>query len=257
MRLTNFSFIFGFFCAVSFEMYSSQTSCLRGVSLPALLTANLPLLLHEHLFAFWERSDRKNSTMRTIQSGIAAALGTAAIVATLTLAGGSVANAAATASTSSDQAKASCWADLSTGESICVPDGVDLISTVEADTGLTISIPAGTIIGGVKTSSGVASASLLSVQSTSTSHIVSAIYQDINYGGGTFFMTADSAGCDWGIPSLGAFGWNDRASSFKSYSGCVTALYQNDNYGGTRIGFSSYKSSLGSMNDAASSWATQ
>jgi hypothetical protein len=195
--------------------------------------------------------------MRTIQSGIVAALGTAAIVATLTLAGGTVASAAPTAPTSSSQAKASCWAALSTGQSICVPDGVNLIATVEADTGLTISIPAGTTIGGVKTSSSLASASHLSVQAATTTHIVSAIYQDINYGGSTFVMTADSAGCGWGIPSLGDFGWNDRASSFKSYGGCVTALYQNDNYSGTRIGFSSYKSSLGSMNDAASSWVTQ
>ncbi len=194
--------------------------------------------------------------MRTIQSGIAAALGTAAIVATLTLTGGAAANATTTDATSSDGAQASCWADLDTGQSLCVPDGVSLISAVEAATGQNISIPAGTVIGGVKVSSGLASAALLKTNAAAASHIVSAIYDDVSYGGGTFVMTAGS-GCDWGITSLGDFGWNDRASSFKSYDGCETALYKNTNFGGTKVGYSTNKSSLGSMNDAASSWETE
>jgi hypothetical protein len=195
--------------------------------------------------------------MRTIQSGIAAALGTAAIVATLTLAGGSVANAASTTSTSNDQSKASCWMDITTGQSLCVPNGVDLISTVEADTGLTIVIPSGLVVGNIKMAKGVSSASLLSTNTTATSKVVSALYNDINYGGSTYLMTADGAGCDWGISNLGNFGWNDRASSFKSYSGCLTAVYKDINFGGTQLGFSANKATFGSMNDAASSWATE
>jgi hypothetical protein len=195
--------------------------------------------------------------MQTTKSGVVATLGTATIVATLTLAGGTPASAAPVGSITNSQAKASCWADLSTGQSLCVPDGVDLIATVEADTGLTISMPAGLTIGGVKTSSGVASASLLTARSTSTTHLVSALYQDIHYGGSSFIMTSNSPGCKWGYPSLRAFGWNDRASSFRSFGGCVTALYKNDNFKGRRIGFSSHRSSLGSMNDAASSWVAR
>ena len=202
--------------------------------------------------------------MRTIQSAVAATLGASAIAATLTLAGATGASAAtpdgSTAKAPAAVSQASCWLDITTGQSLCVPDGVSLISRVEATTGKVISVPAGTVVGGVAVSSGVASASLLataSPQSALASHVVSALYDDINYGGGTYLMTADAAGCDWGIASLVGAGWNDRASSFKSYGGCLTAIYQNTNYGGTRLGFATNKASFGSMNDAASSWATE
>jgi hypothetical protein len=199
--------------------------------------------------------------MRTIQSAVAAALAASAIAATLTLAGASAASAITpqpvVTATGAATSQASCWLDITTGQSLCVPDGVNLVSRVEATTGKVISVPTGTVIGGVAISSGLASASLLSTASSTASHVVSALYDNINYGGGTYLMTADAAGCDWGIASLVGAGWNDRASSFKSYGGCLTAIYQNTNYGGTRLGFATNKASFGSMNDAASSWATE
>ncbi|HEY4267994.1 MAG TPA: peptidase inhibitor family I36 protein [Galbitalea sp.] len=199
--------------------------------------------------------------MRTIQSAIAATVGASAIALTLTLAGASCASATTpnptAAATPAATAEASCWLDITTGQSLCVPDGVSLVATVEATTGIVITVPAGTVVGGVAVSKGLASASLLTTASAQTSHVVSALYDDINYGGGTYLMTASAAGCNWGIASLVGAGWNDRASSFKSYSGCTTAIYQNTNYGGTRLGFATNKASFGSMNDAASSWKTQ
>jgi len=195
--------------------------------------------------------------MRTIQSAIAAALGTAAIAATLTMAGATSASAAAPKAEPAAVPQASCWLDITTGQSLCVPDGVDLVSAVEATTGTIISLPDDTVVGGVRVSAGQASASLLSTQSAAASHVVSELFDDINYGGGTYLMTASSAGCDWGIASLVGAGWNDRASSFKSFDGCLTAIYKNTNYGGTRLGFSTNKASFGTMNDAASSWATE
>jgi hypothetical protein len=242
---------------MSAETNTSQTDSPGGVSHFATLTANSALLLHEHLFAFWERNERNKLPMRTIQSAVAAALGTAAIAATLTMAGASSASAEAPKTDTPAQAQASCWLDITTGQSLCVPDGVDLVSRVEATTGKVIALPDDTVVGGVRISSGQASASLLSTASASSAHVVSALYDDINYGGGTYLMTADAVGCDWGIASLVGAGWNDRASSFKSYGGCLTAVYKNTNYGGTRLGFSTNKASFGTMNDAASSWATE
>jgi hypothetical protein len=171
--------------------------------------------------------------------------------------GASAASASTTDPTSDDQAQASCWMDATTGQSLCVPDGVDLVAAVEADTGVVIDIPEGTVVGGVETSSAQAKLGLLSINAATTTKIVSAIYDDINYGGGTYVMTASGAGCDWGISNLGNFGWNDRASSFKSYSGCKTALYKNINFGSTKIGFATNEASFGSMNDQGSSWATE
>jgi hypothetical protein len=191
--------------------------------------------------------------MRTIKSGVAAVLGTAALVATFTIAGGSAASAATPDPSSSNDTQSSCWLDASTGASLCVPAGVNLISAVEAQTGYVIAIPAGTTVGGATVSKGQASASTLSTNSA-TVIALSALYDDVSYGGGTYLMTGTA--CGQGIANIGNAGWNDRASSFKSFNGCDTAIYKDINYGGTRLGYYSYKSSFGTMNDQASSWKT-
>jgi hypothetical protein len=197
----------------------------------------------------------RNITMRTIKSGVAAALGTAALVATFTLTGGTVANAASATPTPTDTASQSCWLDADSGQSLCVPLGVNLISTVESVTGETIDVPVGTTVGNFKTTSAQASASSLKVNAASSLEALSALYDDINYGGGTYLMTGDD--CGGGIANIGNFGWNDRASSFQSFSGCLTAVYKDINYGSTRLGYSTNKASFGTMNDAASSWRTE
>ena len=79
---------------------------------------------------------------------------------------------------------------------------------------------------------------------------------DINYGGGTLVLTAPSSGCSWSVSNLDTYGWNDRASSFKSFAGCTTALWQDINFGGSHIGYSTNVSAFGSFNDQASSWRT-
>jgi len=193
--------------------------------------------------------------MRTIYTGVAAALGTAALVATFTLAGGSAANASTPAPAPSTPSQTSCWVNADNGQSLCVPAGVNLISTVESETGYTIDIPAGTPVGGLKVNGAQASASLLSTNATATVKALSVLYDDINYGGGTLVMTGTA--CGGANSNIGNVGWNDRASSFKSFNGCLTAIYQNINYGGTRLGYYTNQSSFGSMNDQASSWRTE
>ncbi len=195
--------------------------------------------------------------MRKTHSIIASALGTAALVATFTLAGAGAANASTPDPTDSDSPLPSCWEDVTTGESLCVPAGQDLFAAVQQEAGVSISVPSTFSIEGVTASALRADASLSTASAASSGAAVSAIYDDINYGGGVFVMTAPSGGCSWGISSLVPYGWNDRASSFKSFSGCETAVYQNINFGGTKLGYATNKASFGSMNDAASSWATE
>ena len=84
-------------------------------------------------------------------------------------------------------------------------------------------------------------------------------YADLNYGGGSLSMTA-SGGCDYSLdvdyrfPSMPS-GWNDRISSFRSYSNCAQQLFAAINFqGGALTGITSSMSYVGpSANDRASS----
>ena len=195
--------------------------------------------------------------MNRKQSILAATLGTVTLVTAFVLTGGAAANASPPDPSSTDPLSQSCWLDVSTQQSLCVPAGEDLIATVQDEAGVTIVLPVGSTVGGITITASRAAATTFSVQSALTSTAVSAIYDDINYGGGTLVLTATAAGCNWYVTNLGTFGWNDRASSFKSFSGCKTALWQNINFGGTHIGYSTNVASFGSFNDQASSWHTQ
>jgi hypothetical protein len=195
--------------------------------------------------------------MRIHRSFPAAAIAVAALVATLTLAGGAAANASPPDQTTSATSSSSCWIDLTLGESLCVPAGGDLVGAVLAQDDVSIQVPDGLIVGGAAVSTARVNSLLVGVPAPAVTQVVSAIYDDINYGGGTLLLSATSAGCDWGIANLGGYGWNDRASSFKSFNGCTTALYQNINYAGTRVGFTTNKASFGTQNDQGSSWATE
>jgi hypothetical protein len=194
--------------------------------------------------------------MRKTQSIIAASLGTAALIATFTLAGAGAANASTpSGSASGDSSAQSCWIDADTGESLCVPLGDDLVAAVQQVDGVAITVPTGATLNGVSSQALKADASASTLSTAATTVFVSELFDDINYGGGSTYMSG--SGCGAEIPSLVPYSWNDRSSSFKSFDGCETAIYQNINYGGTRLGYYTNKASFGSMNDAASSWRTE
>ena len=186
-----------------------------------------------------------------------ATLGTVTLVAALTVSGATAANASPPRASSEAPGTDSCWVDVSTQQSLCVPAGEDLLAAVQDEAGVTINLPVGSTVGGVTVTAGRVAATTFVAQSALTSTAVSAIYDDINYGGGTLVLTANAAGCNWYVANLGTYGWNDRASSFKSFSGCTTALWQNINFGGTHVGYTTNLSSFGSFNDQASSWHTR
>ena len=186
-----------------------------------------------------------------------ATLGTVTLVAALTVTGAAAANASPPDPSSTAPASQSCWLDVSTQQSLCVPTGEDLIAAVQDEAGVILVVPTGTSIGGLTVTAGRNAAAGFAPASTQVDTVVSGIYDNINYGGGSLFLTTPGSGCNWSLSSLGSVGWNDRASSFKSFAGCHTALYQNINFGGTHIGYSTNLASFGSFNDQASSWRTQ
>lgn len=82
---------------------------------------------------------------------------------------------------------------------------------------------------------------------------------DLNYGGASLSMTApgrcdNSLDVDYRFPSLPS-GWNDRISSFRSYSNCAQQLFRGTNFtGGALTNIVSSMSYVGSAaNDQASS----
>jgi hypothetical protein len=195
--------------------------------------------------------------MNRKQSILVATLGTVTLAAAFTVTGATSAVASPPDPSSTDPGSQSCWLDVSTEQSLCVPTGDDLIAAVQNEAGVTLIIPAGTTVSGEVLTTGRAAAALLVPASVQANTVVSAIYDDINYGGGSLLLSAPGAGCSWSLSNLGTAGWNDRASSFKSFSGCKTALYQNINFGGTHVGYSTNLASFGSFNDQASSWETE
>ena len=102
-------------------------------------------------------------------------------------------------------------------------------------------------------------AALQEAPSTFASVVVGIEYADLNYGGASLSMTApgrcdNSMDVDYRFSSLPS-GWNDRISSFRSYSNCAQQLFRGTSYsGGALTNIVSSLSYVGSAaNDQASS----
>jgi hypothetical protein len=99
----------------------------------------------------------------------------------------------------------------------------------------------------------------LEAPTTLASVVVGIEYADVNYGGGTLSMTAPgrcdySMDVDYRFPYLPS-SWNDRISSFRSYSNCAQQLFRGTSFsGGALTNIVSSMSYVGSAaNDQASS----
>ena len=87
--------------------------------------------------------------------------------------------------------------------------------------------------------------------------VLAVLYQDVAYGGGALALYSSSGntcpnGSTYGFSNLGSYSWNDITSSV-SGNNCQVMLYQNINYGGSTFKCNGSCSSVGSMNDQASS----
>lgn len=144
-----------------------------------------------------------------------------------------------------------CWADLDSGLSLCVGKGVDLVAAVAEEYGVYLRVPEGAI----PDSSG-SSVPQPAETRVAVSTVISVIYDNASYSGASYSLSS-AGGCGYGYASLVPLGWNDRASSYRSYNGCSTALFANTNYTGSSTGYAANAAALGGMNNQASSWSVQ
>ncbi|POH64946.1 hypothetical protein C3B59_09315 [Cryobacterium zongtaii] len=122
--------------------------------------------------------------------------------------------------------------------------------------GVELIVPDGTVIAGFEVDNTTYSSQRGAV-TTQAAVVVGILYDNINYGGGTFVASTDQ-GCAGGwvytYNSLSPYGWNDRASSYKGFSSCRSTVFEGENQSGSQNGPSFNASSLGAMNDKASSY---
>lgn len=87
-------------------------------------------------------------------------------------------------------------------------------------------------------------------------HVLAVFYANASYGGSTLLATTSiSTFCDSHSYTGDLTGsWNDRVSSFKAFGGCRIRLYENSNQGGSSYGTLVQASSVGSLNNQASSY---
>lgn len=88
-------------------------------------------------------------------------------------------------------------------------------------------------------------------------YILAVFYEHASYGGASYNITTSNSSRCSGFHYYGSSmpsGWNDRISSFDAYGTCRVKLWANTGYGGATYGPSAGASSLGSMNDEASSY---
>lgn len=149
----------------------------------------------------------------------------------------------------------SCWYDESLDEGVCVPTGEDLVAAVAKEANVRLEITDGSIVSARTVN---IEESLEGVVAARASYALSTIYDGANYGGSSYTMAVGSSkmctDAAYGHSTLAEIGWNDMPSSYKSYGTCKTKLWENTNYKGSSHGYYVNASSLGTMNNKASSW---
>lgn len=82
------------------------------------------------------------------------------------------------------------------------------------------------------------------------------LYPNNGYGGSSYTITR-SFPCDGstvaGISDLAAVGMNNVISSFQTYGSCQARLYDGTGYSGSTYGYTTSSTSVGALNDLASS----
>lgn len=146
----------------------------------------------------------------------------------------------------------SCWQELDTGKSLCVAADENLADAVLDEYGILLSTPDGAV---------APSAGDTAARGALASTVIGIFYENNYYSGASYVASVTQNGCygyAHGYTSLSGIGWDNRITSFQSYSNCKTAIFENNNYGGASYGYYVNSSNVGAaMNDQASSirWA--
>ncbi|PPI56019.1 hypothetical protein [Rathayibacter toxicus] len=182
----------------------------------------------------------------------------AVVTATLLIFGAAVITAPA-AYASATGGTHNCWQELDTGKSLCVEAGDSLPDAVYAAYGIVLSTPdrALNVSDQLVSTPAPAQSDVAPVAST----VIGIFYENDNYGGAFYITSVAQNGCNgyaYGYTNLASISWDDRITSFRSYSNCKTAIFEDTNYGGASYGYYVNSSNVGAaMNDRASSirWA--
>lgn len=88
-----------------------------------------------------------------------------------------------------------------------------------------------------------------------TLYTLGTFYEDVSYGGAYYLVrSSNSTLCATGSATVNLpSAWNDRISSYKTWYGCAGTIYDGTGASGSSYGPSTAASSVGSMNDRASS----
>jgi len=88
-------------------------------------------------------------------------------------------------------------------------------------------------------------------------YTLATFYENASYGGSSTYITTSNSSLCSGYHYYGSAmpsGWNDRVSSFTTAGTCRVKLWANTGYSGSTYGPADSASSLGAMNDEASSY---
>jgi hypothetical protein len=157
----------------------------------------------------------------------------------------------------------SCWHDVDTGASSCFATGsMSPAQAIAQATGdpvvATPTVESGTSSAAPASGSASRSASQpapAAGQSATTNFLLVVLYDGTNMtGNSNSYFTTNTKICVGIInqfPALSNF--NDRTESFASFNGCQTSLWTDLNFGGTQYGPLASSTSLGTLNNTASS----
>lgn len=124
-----------------------------------------------------------------------------------------------------------CWMNVVTGEGACYATYAEVIADVSDGSTTLDSEQEGLTENQVRELA----------EGPSATYIISEIYDGAGYSGARFTFTAPRA-CDNTTTinfsrSVMPSGWNDRLSSFKSFSNCSTRIWEHGGFSGASYGF--------------------
>ncbi len=184
--------------------------------------------------------------------GVRVALGRLTLVCALVLGGVVQASSANAQDELSKQPSKPCWVNLDRGLSLCVDAGENLADAVLARHGILL-----------ESEDKVIAPSALALASSERKDfrplketVIGVLFEHEAYRGYSLVVTVTGNSCSGAvfvIPNLVASGWNNRISSFKSYSNCRTTIFEDFNFKGARLSGINTRRVGRALNDLTSS----
>jgi len=187
---------------------------------------------------------------RSFRKRLQAGLAYAGAMALFSVVTATPAYAVSSESNESSKPSQDCWVDLDTDRSVCVDEGENLADAVLREHGVLLETEDGSFAPSALALSKFHRNGMQPLASVA----IGVLYEHSNYEGAAWVVSR-SGGCSVAHHEyeLRPYGWNDRISSFKSFSNCRTVIYEHENLtGGSYSAINTWYVGDG-MNDRASS----